>query len=109
MTGDLWWRTLDDVEDPAASAAASWLDPIHRRSSLKRRAAGLAPGGVGGCSERPPAEPIVPYVRAPEGAIAGKPVYYATAMPSLAGLGLGLLVKSQLGRPLKVEGNPDHP
>ena len=89
---DLWWRTLDDLEDPAAAAAAPWLDPIRRRSFLKLMAAGLALGGVGGCSERPPAEPIVPYVRAPEGAIAGKPIYYATAMPSVLGLGLGLLV-----------------
>src|SRR5262245_22924914 len=109
LTGDLWWRTLDDVEDPAAGGAAPWLDPIRRRSFLKLMAAGLALGGFGGCSERPPAEPIVPYVRAPEGMVAGKPVYYATAMPSVAGLGLGLLVKSNLGRPLKVEGNPDHP
>ncbi|HLY39061.1 MAG TPA: Fe-S-cluster-containing hydrogenase [Candidatus Binatia bacterium] len=109
-----WWRSVDELADPAALDALvarelPWLDPIRRRSFLKLMGAALALGGFAGCSERPPAEPIVPYVRAPEGMIAGQPVYYATAMPSVGGLGLGLLVKSHLGRPLKVEGNPDHP
>src|SRR5581483_8842990 len=117
--GALWWRTLEEVADSDAfaalvarempAAASLWLDPIRRRSFLKLMAAALALGGLGGCSERPPAEPIVPYVHAPETPVAGPPVSYATAMPSVAGLGIGLLVKSHLGRPLKVEGNPDHP
>ena len=36
------------------------------------------------------------------------PLYYATAM-QMGGVGTGLLVTSHLGRPTKVEGNPDHP
>ena len=103
-----WWRALEDGADPAAQELGR-LDPIRRREFLKLMGAALALGGFAGCSERPPAEPIVPYVRAPEGVIAGQAVYYATAMPSAGGVGLGLLVKSHLGRPLKVEGNPDHP
>ena len=38
----------------------------------------------------------------------GAPVYYATSL-ELMGLSAGLLVKSYDGRPIKVEGNPDHP
>ncbi len=36
------------------------------------------------------------------------PEYYATAMP-VEGFARGILVKSNLGRPTKIEGNPDHP
>src|SRR5581483_10359749 len=94
--GALWWRTLEEVADSDAfaalvarempAAASLWLDPIRRRSFLKLMAAALALGGLGGCPERPPAEPIVPYVHAPETPVAGPPVSYATAMPSVAGL-----------------------
>src|SRR4029077_442522 len=38
----------------------------------------------------------------------GRPLFYATAM-TLGGCGVGLLVDSHLGRPTKIEGNPDHP
>jgi molybdopterin-containing oxidoreductase family iron-sulfur binding subunit len=65
--------------------------------------AALAAGG--GCTQ--PQETIVPYVRAPEQLVPGKPLYYATAMTH-AGASLGLLVETHMGRPVKVEGNPLH-
>src|SRR5207248_1892117 len=37
-----------------------------------------------------------------------KPLFYATAM-SVAGIATGVLVESHLGRPTKIEGNPEHP
>ncbi len=40
--------------------------------------------------------------------IPGKPKYYATAAP-VNGIAEGVIVESHLGRPTKVEGNPDHP
>ncbi|HEX8735294.1 MAG TPA: hypothetical protein VF721_08240, partial [Pyrinomonadaceae bacterium] len=51
---------------------------------------------------------IVPYVRQPEEIIPGKALYFATAM-ALGGVGVGLLAKSNEGRPTKIEGNPEHP
>ena len=42
--------------------------------------ASLALAGVTACT-RQPTENIVPYVRAPEELIPGKPLFYATAMP----------------------------
>ena len=67
----------------------------------------LALAGLAGCSAPPP-EKILPYVRQPEEIVPGKPLFFATAMP-LAGLGTGVLVESHMGRPTKIEGNPDHP
>src|SRR5437667_144819 len=116
--GAQYWRTLEEVADSEAfaelvarempAATALWLDPMQRRSFLKLMAAAFALGGIGGCTQGP-SEPIVPYVHAPEGMVPGRPVYFATAMPTPGGLGLGLLVESHLGRPIKVEGNTGHP
>jgi len=113
-----YWQTLDELAGDAAfqeavaraypAAGPVWLDPIRRRAFLKLMAASFALGGLAACGSRS-REPIVPYVRAPEHVVPGKPLYFATAMPSAGGLGLGLLVESHLGRPVKVEGNPDHP
>src|SRR5437764_6773941 len=69
--------------------------------------ASLALAGLGACS-RAPTETIVPYVRPPEELVPGKPLFFATAL-SLGGLATGVLVESHMGRPTKVEGNPDHP
>jgi molybdopterin-containing oxidoreductase family iron-sulfur binding subunit len=71
--------------------------------------ASLALAGVNGCSVRPaPSFEVVPFVRAPEELIPVKPLFYATAI-TMAGRGVDLLVESHLGRPTKIEGNPDHP
>src|SRR5262249_2341817 len=70
-------------------------------------AASMALAGVAGCKAAPP-EKIVPYVRPPEEILPGIPLYFATAMP-LSGYAMGLIVESRKGRPIKVEGNPDHP
>jgi Fe-S-cluster-containing dehydrogenase component/anaerobic selenocysteine-containing dehydrogenase len=81
-------------------------DEPTRRHFFKIMGASAALAGSGGCFQ--PQEQIVPYVRAPEQIIPGKPLYYATAM-TYAGASLGLLVETHMGRPTKVEGNPLHP
>ena len=112
-----FWRSLDEyadspefqrlVEREFPSQLAVWNDPVGRRNFLRLMAASLAFGGLSGCT-RPPQEKIVPYVNAPEQFTPGKPLYYATAM-TRGGYGLGLLAESHLGRPTKLEGNPEHP
>jgi Fe-S-cluster-containing dehydrogenase component len=47
-------------------------------------------------------------VRQPEEVIPGRPLFFATAVP-IAAVAMGVLVESHLGRPTKVEGNPEHP
>ena len=78
-----------------------------RRDLLKVMAASAAFAGLSGCTKLP-TEKIVPYVRQPEEIVPGKPLFYATAN-TLNGVALGILVESHMGRPTKVEGNPDHP
>ena len=78
-----------------------------RREFLKLMGASLALAGAAAC-HRDPIEPIVPYVRMPEGVVPGRPLFYATAL-TRGGFARGVLVESHTGRPTKVEGNPDHP
>ena len=87
--------------------ASEWLDPVGRRNFLKLMGASVALAGATACT-RQPDELIVPYVRQPEDVIPGKPLFYATTM-TLGGIGTGLLAESHMGRPTKLEGNPDHP
>jgi len=115
--GPLYWKSLEElaetkefqafVEDEFADRTPNWLDPASRRNFLKMMAASLAFAGVTACTKQPK-ETIVPYVRQPEDYIPGVPLYYATAM-QMGGVGSGLLVTSHLGRPTKIDGNPDHP
>ena len=87
--------------DPASAAP-------DRRSVLKLMAASFALGGLAGCDPASPDGTYVPAVVAPPGIVSGIPNYYATA--SLAdGTALGIVVEHAMGRPIKVEGNPDHP
>src|SRR5262245_9585692 len=82
-------------------------DDISRRDFMSWMAASIAMAGLTGCSAAPP-ENIVAYVRAPENVLPGQPVFFATAT-EMDGYGVGLIVQSREGRPIKVEGNPDHP
>ena len=80
---------------------------LPRRDILKLMAASAALSGLSACTKLP-AQKIVPYVKAPEEIIPGKPLFYATSLPDARGA-LGLLVESHMGRPTKVEGNLEHP
>ena len=51
---------------------------------------------------------LLPYVEEPENIVPGRNRYYATAT-TFDGYAAGVLVAHQMARPIKVEGNPDHP
>jgi molybdopterin-containing oxidoreductase family iron-sulfur binding subunit len=93
--------------DEFPEGAAEWPPGFDRRGFIKLLGASLALGGVAGCMRRSNGR-IVPYVTPPEDALPGIPQYYATAVP-VEGFARGILVESNLGRPTKIEGNPDHP
>ncbi len=99
------FREMVQREFPAQ--AAEWIDPVSRRGFLKVMGASLALAGLSGCTKQPD-EPIYPYVKEPEDLVLGRPVYFATAFPFPTGA-VPLLVKSDAYRPIKVDGNPEHP
>jgi molybdopterin-containing oxidoreductase family iron-sulfur binding subunit len=80
---------------------------VSRREFVSLLGASLALAGLSGCV-REPAEKILPYVTEPHDALPGTAVHFATAM-TLDGYATGLVVESRDGRPVKIEGNPDHP
>jgi MoCo/4Fe-4S cofactor protein with predicted Tat translocation signal len=115
--GSRYWRSLQEVagtkefedylhaEFPRlASVMESSTD---RRRFLQLMGASIALAGLAGCTKQPE-EKIIPYVKQPEVLVPGEPLYYSTAMP-LDGYGHGVIVTSNMGRPTKIEGNPDHP
>jgi MoCo/4Fe-4S cofactor protein with predicted Tat translocation signal len=113
----VFWRSLDELagnlprvdlpglEFPDPSVEV--LDETSRRDFLRFMAASLALGGMSGCVYQP-TESIVPYVEAPESIVPGKPLFFASVIP-IDGHACGVLVKSHMGRPINLEGNPDHP
>jgi molybdopterin-containing oxidoreductase family iron-sulfur binding subunit len=112
-----YWRSLEELADSPIveefvrrefpHAADEWNDPVERRTFLKIMGASLALAGLSGCVIQPP-EKVVPYVRQPEELIPGKGLFFATAF-TLGGVATPLLVRSNEGRPTKIEGNPEHP
>jgi len=118
VQGPEYWRSLEElagspgfqefVQREFPQAASEWHDPVSRRRFLQLMGASLALAGLGACG-RQADEKIVPYVRAPrEELVPGQPLYFATTL-TLSGLALGVLAKSAMGRPIKIEGNPQHP
>jgi molybdopterin-containing oxidoreductase family iron-sulfur binding subunit len=112
-------RPLPLVGEPAALAgygadefpegAAEFNDEPSRRRFMTIMGASIALAGAAGCNVRPAAQrKITPYTTQPDEVTLGNPLYFATAFP-MAGHGQGILVRSNEGRPTKVEGNPDAP
>ncbi|MGH7523692.1 MAG: twin-arginine translocation signal domain-containing protein, partial [Gemmatimonadales bacterium] len=91
------------TDHPEPLLSSEWS----RRDFVKLLGASMALAGLSGCV-RAPADEILPYVGTPPDAPPGSARHFATAM-TLDGYATGLLVESRDGRPVKIEGNPDHP
>jgi molybdopterin-containing oxidoreductase family iron-sulfur binding subunit len=111
-----YWRSLDELQQTPEFvqflhrefpvAASEYPEGVSRRRWLQLMGASLAMAGAVGC--RYPEEAIVPFVIRPEGRIPGESYERATNF-ELAGRAHHLLVSCVDGRPLKIEGNADHP
>ena len=108
------WRSLAELTDAPRFRAfleaefPADADPsgLSRRRWMQLMGASLALAGLTGC--RWEQREIRPFAHRPDNRVPGMPERYATAMAS-HGHAIGLLVSSIDGRPIKVEGNPQHP
>jgi molybdopterin-containing oxidoreductase family iron-sulfur binding subunit len=115
LRGPRYWRSVDELANtPEFQAAVEKEFPelaqegaVSRRGFMKLMGASMALAGLAGCT-RQPDEPIYPYIRQPEDLIPGKPNYFATVHPFVTGA-VPLLVKTDQFRPIKIDGNPEHP
>lgn len=83
------------------------LSSLSRRKFLALLGASAALAGAA-CSDYRDKGEIVPYNVKPEEITIGKPNFYAstcTVCPNAC----GILIRTREGRPIKVDGNPDHP
>ncbi|MGH1590750.1 TAT-variant-translocated molybdopterin oxidoreductase [Methylobacterium phyllosphaerae] len=115
--GPRFWRSLDAVADspefraylaaefPSASRLAAAPE---RRGFLKLMAASFALGGLTACGAGGGRGYEVPYVNQPERIVPGTDLSYASSAV-FDGFGNGIQVTTRNGRPLKIEGNPEHP
>ena len=111
-----YWRSFEELratpefteflhrEFPVA--ASEFPVGVNRRRWMQVMGASFALAGVAGC--RWQAEELMPFAGDVPDYIPGVPQFFATSA-ELRGFSRGLLVTCSDGRPIKVEGNPEHP
>jgi len=86
---------------------SSPLMPLDRRTFLRLAGFTFAGGLLAGC-EQGKIEKAIPYLIKPEEITPGVAAWYASTCGGCEA-GCGVLVKNRDGRPIKIEGNPQHP
>ncbi len=117
-----YWKSLRELEgkapwqlaphnrefDPGSDQAP--VDPMSRRNFFHLMGASMGLAGLAtaaGC-RRYEKEEIVPLSHRPENQVPGTTLEYATTY-DLAGVAHALVATSYEGRPIHLDGNPDHP
>lgn len=110
-----YWRSLQDLSQNEAykeyisrefpEGASELRDGYSRRNFLQIMGASVALAGLAAC--RKPVQKLLPYHMQPEEIVAGIPLEYASAIP-FQDHGVGVVVTTSEGRPIKIEGNKDH-
>lgn len=117
--GRVYWKSLgEQSESPEfqqwlqrefpAGASEFWGDGVSRRNFLQLMGASMALAGLGMTGCRRPEAHLVASSKTPEWHLPGEFVHYASSFTTRKG-SEPLLVTTFNGRPVKVEGNPDHP
>ena len=83
------------------------LSGLSRRKFIALLSASAALAGAG-CSDYRDKGEVIPYNLKPEEVIPGKPNYYASTCNGCA-QNCGIVIKTREGRPIKIDGNTDHP
>jgi Fe-S-cluster-containing dehydrogenase component/anaerobic selenocysteine-containing dehydrogenase len=117
-----YWKSLYALEDKKTAASSEiheFLDGVtddfspSEMSGMSRKQflallAASAAFTAAGCSDYRDKGEIVPYTKKPEEVTPGVPNYYASTCAGCS-QACGILIKTREGRPIKIDGNPDHP
>jgi len=100
---------LKAKEDEFAEGVSDGLEisSVSRRTFLALLASSAALAATG-CADYRDKGAIIPYNKKPEEVTIGNPNYYASTCTSCTNA-CGILIKTREGRPIKVDGNPEHP
>ena len=116
------WRSLAEREDPTTvrdrkihefpegvteTFDLSDMSPLSRKQFLALLAASAA-FSTAGCTNYRDKGEIVPYTKRPEEIVPGVANFYASTCTGCEQR-CGVLIKTREGRPVKIDGNPDHP
>ncbi len=110
------WKSLGERRGHVINTRAEFADElpvgasvrqISRRDFFRFSGVGFAAGLALGCKSKV-VEKALPYLNAQEGLTPGVAQWYATTCGGCSA-GCGVLARSRDGRPVKLEGNPDHP
>jgi len=100
-------RTNRRGEPPGGKARLeAEMDGIGRRDFLQ--VAGFSLAGASLACRRGPVQTALPYLEQPEAVVPGRATWYASTCGACTA-GCGTLMRCRDGRPVKLEGNPDHP
>ena len=113
--GRRFWRSLEEYHGSADFAetlksefpSLFELWQVDRRELLRVMGASLALAGMTGCKPAR-SNDVVPFVNRPEGFLKGRVEHYATAV-LMDGYAQPVLATTSAGRPIKLDGNPQHP
>jgi molybdopterin-containing oxidoreductase family iron-sulfur binding subunit len=109
-----YWKSLKE-RDAAPGVLKTLADEFpaggprqfRRRDFLKATGFTLGVAFATGCS-RAPVQRAIPLLSQPEEIVPGRSLFYASTCAGCSA-GCGLLAKVRDGRPIKLEGNPQHP
>ncbi len=117
-----YWKSLDSLNNPSSTQESiknefqdgvtdefniSSMEGLSRRKFIGFLTDSTAIAATA-CSDYHDQKEIVPYTNRPEGVLPGKPNYYASTCNGCAEA-CGILIKTREGRPIKVDGNDEHP
>jgi MoCo/4Fe-4S cofactor protein with predicted Tat translocation signal len=112
-----YWKSWEEgpgAREPVQMSRDEFHEPLDhpaeqfsRRSFLKAAGFTATVAAVAGCS-RAPVEKAIPYLIQPEEVVPGVSYFYATTCGGCSAA-CGVLAKNRDGRPIKLEGNPEHP
>jgi molybdopterin-containing oxidoreductase family iron-sulfur binding subunit len=117
-----YWKSLKDKENDPSSidfkhneftkeAAENFdiegMSPLSRRKFLALLSASSA-FAVAACSDYRDRGEIISYTRKPEEVVYGQANFYASTCTGCSNA-CGILVRTREGRPIKIDGNPEHP